>query len=74
MGWGRLGFDSAGIIVNFEGALSILLEFFLGGTDGLDELPVFEDEEVLEGGYRVLHKGLLLTHGVDSACSRLEFK
>ena len=53
MGWGRLCFNSAGIIVNFEGVLSILLEFLLGGSDGLDELPVFEDEEVLEGGYRV---------------------
>ena len=60
MGGGRLGFDSAGIIMNFEGVL--LVEVLLGGTDGLDELPVFEDEEVLEGGYRVLHIGLLLTH------------
>ena len=62
MGRGRLGFDSAGIIMNFKGVLSILREFLLGGTDGLDELPVFEDEEVLEGGYRVLHIGLLLNH------------
>ena len=74
MGRGRLSFDSAGIVVNFEGGLSILLADLLGGTDGLDELPVFEDEEVFEGGYRVLHKGLLLTHCVDSACFRLEFK